>query len=593
MNKNIKTNANYTERGDFMRKIGMTTIVPLLVLFLINCGNGKIQNDFKSAAFGPILSYQIKGTASGISSTFADNVVLQNNGGDDLTISADGEFVFTTPIDDGNTYEVTLLSKPASTNCSMIKGSGTVLGADVTDIKLVCSDKGWGAVSYNNIISPGGSDAEIPQVAMNASGDAVVAWVQYDYNDYETIFKAELTNGVWSLPTKLTDKISPTDQNSWHVRVAMDDSGDAIIVWRQNNGSNDMVYEAERRSGTWTYPKDLTDSFSPTGQSTNTPVVAMDNNGNAIVAWYQYNGSNYMIYVREYRSGSWSTMPDLAADNFSPTGQNVNQRPRVAMDDNGNAIVAWYQSNGSNSQIYLREYRSSVWSAIPDLATGNFSPTGYDAYQPEVSMDNNGDAVVIWQQYNSSGSEMIFKREYRSGDWSAMPDLSADFINPSNGYNAWGHHVAIDNNGNAIIAWCQSDSDFTNIYKSEYRNGSWVNPSSDTDYISPWGGDACYGDGAQPDLQMDNNGNAVITWQQVYGDTYDGNSNIRVFKSEYRSNTWINPKNIHDDVTQGFDSAITEFYTPRVAMSDNGSAILVWYGYDQADYYQIFMSEFK
>ena len=39
-------------------------------------------------------------------------LVLQNNGGDDLAISANGSFIFTTPITNGASYAVTVKSQP-------------------------------------------------------------------------------------------------------------------------------------------------------------------------------------------------------------------------------------------------------------------------------------------------------------------------------------------------------------------------------------------------------------------------------------------------------------------------------------------------
>ena len=537
----------------------------------------------------------IGGTASGFTSSFAGPVVLQNNGGDDISISTNGTFTFPTVVLDGNTYDVKVHSKPDSVNCSLINGSGTVSSADITNIKLICSTGlAWQKpASYNDIASVGGNDAENPAVAMNASGDAVVAWTDHNSSGNRVVFMSQLKDGIWTYPKNSDDYIGPNTDSAWQVRVAMDNNGDAIIVWTQDEITNDhqVIFKSEYRSGTWTHPTDANDGFSPQDNTCWTPAVAMDNNGNAIIAWYESNGTNTMIYVREYREGAWSPMPNLLSDNFSPTGQNANYRPRVAMDDNGNAIVTWYQSNGSNWQIYKREYRSGAWSAIPDLSTENFSPVESDAYNPEIAMDDNGNAILVWYQYNSdSDSYNIYKREYRSGSWSAMPVLASDFINPGNSNDAEKQHIAMDNNGNAIIIWCQYDGNYDSVFKSEYRKGVWTNPATQEDHITQWGGDAC---DTQPDVQMDNNGNAVITWEQMYGSNYNGGDNYRIFKSEYRNNTWTNPVNIHDDVTYDFDGPYSEFYTPRVAMSDMGNAILVWYGTDQVDYNQIFITEYK
>ena len=53
-------------------------------------------------------SYSVGGTVSGLSGT----VVLQDNGGDDLSVSANGSFTFATKLADGSAYSVTVQDQP-------------------------------------------------------------------------------------------------------------------------------------------------------------------------------------------------------------------------------------------------------------------------------------------------------------------------------------------------------------------------------------------------------------------------------------------------------------------------------------------------
>lgn len=85
-------------------------------------------------------TYTVGGTVSGLAGS---GLVLQNNGGDDLTINADGSFTFLTPIDDGSTYDVSVLTQPDLPNetCSVANDSGTVSGANITDVSVTCTVK--------------------------------------------------------------------------------------------------------------------------------------------------------------------------------------------------------------------------------------------------------------------------------------------------------------------------------------------------------------------------------------------------------------------------------------------------------------------
>ncbi len=82
-------------------------------------------------------TFTIGGTVTGLNGT----LVLQNNGADDLTLTADGAFTFATKVDSGRAYVVTVKTQPGSPKqtCALTKGSGSVGAADVTDVAVVCS----------------------------------------------------------------------------------------------------------------------------------------------------------------------------------------------------------------------------------------------------------------------------------------------------------------------------------------------------------------------------------------------------------------------------------------------------------------------
>ena len=79
--------------------------------------------------------YTVGGTISGL----AGSVVLKNNNGDNLTVAANGNFTFVTPVTNGNAYNVTVLAQPVGQTCSVSTGAGTVSGNNVTNATVVCS----------------------------------------------------------------------------------------------------------------------------------------------------------------------------------------------------------------------------------------------------------------------------------------------------------------------------------------------------------------------------------------------------------------------------------------------------------------------
>ena len=65
--------------------------------------------------------------------------MLQDNGGDDLSVSANGSFTFATSLVSGAAYAVTVKTNPAGQTCTVSGGSGTVGSANVTSVAVSCA----------------------------------------------------------------------------------------------------------------------------------------------------------------------------------------------------------------------------------------------------------------------------------------------------------------------------------------------------------------------------------------------------------------------------------------------------------------------
>jgi uncharacterized protein YheU (UPF0270 family) len=301
-------------------------------------------------------------------------------------------------------------------------------------------------------------------VAISDNGEAVVVWTQSDGSNIQ-IFRSEYRNGSWTDPADLMDNISPDGERAGYPEVALGDNGDAVIVWQQIDGATDQIFRSEYRDGSWSDPTSLTDNISPDGQDAFEPQVAMNDNGDAVIVWYQSDGMSQQVFRSEYRNGSW-TDPASLMDNISPDGQTAFS-PQVALSDNGDAVIVWYQSDGSNDQTFRSEYRDGSW-IDPSSLSDNISPDGKSASNSQVAMNGNGDAIIVW--YQSDGANLqIFRSEYRSGTW-RDPSSLLDNISPNGGHAAF-PQAELNNNGDAIIAWEQNDGMFNQIFRSEFRFG--------------------------------------------------------------------------------------------------------------------------
>jgi hypothetical protein len=116
------------------RSIVISGIFTLGLFVIIGTG---CDGDGGDGGGGGSTDYTVGGTVSGLVGT---GLVLQNNGGDDLSISSDGTFTFATALFDADTFHVTVLTPPSGQACSIVNASGTISGANVTDVTVTCTD---------------------------------------------------------------------------------------------------------------------------------------------------------------------------------------------------------------------------------------------------------------------------------------------------------------------------------------------------------------------------------------------------------------------------------------------------------------------
>jgi Putative esterase len=102
---------------------------------IMTYGQGTADNWVGGGAGGSTPTYAVGGSVSGLSGT----VVLQDNGGDNLSVSANGPFSFATKLAGGAAYNVTVKTNPSGQTCSVTNGSGTIGSADVTNVAVSCS----------------------------------------------------------------------------------------------------------------------------------------------------------------------------------------------------------------------------------------------------------------------------------------------------------------------------------------------------------------------------------------------------------------------------------------------------------------------
>ena len=216
-----------------------------------------------SGSSGLAPSYSIGGTVTGLTGT----LVLQNNGGDHLTIhSGSNTLTFATPLFTSAAYAVTVVTQPTGQFCAVSNGSGTVSHANVTDVNVTCLVSG--TAKWASAMGTGaGGASKFMNVAVDSSGSAYVVGVLYGQNSFPFGSNATAVTGVSSSSAVIvkydssgiaqwasTPSVAPN--SSFFSGVSVDASGNAYAVGYINGngsftfGSSTVTISGVNSSGT-------------------------------------------------------------------------------------------------------------------------------------------------------------------------------------------------------------------------------------------------------------------------------------------------------------------------------------------------------
>jgi hypothetical protein len=305
---------------------------------LMAFGNSTADNwSGGSGSGGSTASYSIGGTVSGLSGS----LVLQDNGSDDLSVSASGPFTFNTKLSSGTPYNVTVKTAPASQNCSISNGSGTVAAADVSNIAISCANITTtpGSDDFNRADgSVGPNWTAISDGPMSISSQMVIGTVGATTGEFRTAetYASDQASQVEVTSTQLTGGqwIGPA------VRVQSGGQNAYVGMYAWNSGSPQLMLFV-RSAGNWNQLG--TYSSGPLTAGTQLRLVAVGNT----IALLQNGVQRIAVSDNTLTGGAPGIMAfgNATADNWS--GQNTGFQVSLAGTDS-QGVKSYNVISGNN-----------------------------------------------------------------------------------------------------------------------------------------------------------------------------------------------------------------------------------------------------
>ncbi len=489
-------------------------------------------------------------TLNAISFTVSDGALVSG------TVScsdSSASFTPTAPLESGVSYTATI-----GTGASDLAGNGLVANHSWS-FTTVTGTKAWSTPvpieSYTNHVYAA-------HVGVDDAGNATAVWVQYYGGGVtEKVYTNRYTEkDGWGNATLIGnfsggfsnaegDIVSDMDRP-----LTVNSSGNATLIWSYDDGGSVSAhpYVSQYVPGSgWSTPASLADGYADTIYSVPAASVAMDKSGNIAAVWHMA----YSVLASRYNGSSWSATTNLSADNSTYAAW----KPKVAIGGNGKSMVVWEQTiDGSHWGIWAKTGGSTSWDIT---AVTVYTDASGQAITPDVAMDDAGNAIVVWS-FNKDATTrgVMARRRSATGVWSAPVQIHSTAPN-----NAFSPHIAMDAVGNAVVAWENKfGSDSTgNIWASRYRvsSDSWDTPT----LIESVSGDV------RNHRVAINKGAVAVIWQQKNATGWDIWANYATAGGDWGT-------------AQRVEDANGDAGNPDITMDQKGNAIAVWEQYDGSVY---------
>jgi len=239
--------------------------------------------------------------------------------------------------------------------------------------------------------------------------------------------------------------------------VALDAAGDAFAVWTLETAAETYAIETDFRpaAGAWQAPV----LISAAGISSDRPEIAVDPAGDAVVVWQGLGAGNQLISASVRRAGGGWQAPVTLSET-----EQVASEPAVAISGGGEATAVWQSSNGANTIIQARSHPSAGgWEAIRRI-----SSSGGHETNPVIAANAAGGLAAAWI---SNGNDISGAARRVGSEWGGPSGVPYTEWQPSS------PQIGLDKAGQAVAVWGSNHESEAEVRSALLPAGSGWKPS--------------------------------------------------------------------------------------------------------------------
>lgn len=251
-------------------------------------------------------------------------------------------------------------------------------------------------------------------IAAGRDGTVVAIWVDTIPGRYGRTAILEATRPPSASAWNASTMLSVADPTVSAPQIAVAADGTALATWLRSDGVTLRLESSSRPpGGAWSSPTFV----SPVGVQATSPTLAMSPSGVACAAWQQLPPG---ATIHEVAVAAWTPGSGFgAATPISGPSTFVAGEPMVALDAQGRAVVAWLRNN----VIEACEQHVALGRFLPPVA---ISAAGDAAAWPDLAIDDAGNAVAVYQTLSAGGSTHLIRATMRAAGagWSTPTTIS-------------------------------------------------------------------------------------------------------------------------------------------------------------------------
>ena len=395
--------------------------------------------------------------------------------------------------------------------------------------------------------------AELPaQVGMDADGDSYMVFA--DGSGRVQMKKFSPTGAPLGTATLTPRPTNPEQELSAEMpNLGVNGAGDSVYAWlTSNNAGTRSIIQGRTRAADGTLGPVRT--FLDIGQSegeVELPEVAVDADGDAIVAWTQVavtGAERGQVKARTLsKTGVLGTVKTISQDAAGALAEFV----QVEMQPDGDAVFAWQYSTPNADQIQTRTLRpAGTLTAVRNVS-------GFEATMPDFDMAPDGDSIFAYVQADpfAGGLQAKARTMSESGTFGQVKSLSP------RGGESLAATAALNTAGAAAVAYTVKDPTLgkTKIY------GRYISATGALGKAHTLSGNSPE-DATDPDVGISTSGRAVFSWLRFAG-TQD--------RVESKTLTGAGTLGTLRSIGTG-----VKLFEPHLAVAPSGQAAATWVDQD-------------